>query len=67
MPLMIFFVIFGILVIMWFLGHHKNDVIKRNVHRGEYNLSISLKLNLLPCNTFATPIAVAVQHVIPMI
>ena len=40
MPLMIFFAVFGffgILIIMWFLGHHKNDVIKRNVHRGEHN------------------------------
>ena len=36
MPLMIFFVIFGIFIIMWFLGHHKNDFIKRNVHRGEH-------------------------------
>ena len=36
MPLMIFFVIFGIfeiLIIMWFLGHHESDVIKRNVQR----------------------------------
>ena len=52
-----------IIIIMWFLGHHKNDVIKSNVHRGEH----SLKLHLLQCNTFATPIAVAVQHVNLMI
>ena len=40
MQVKIFFVIFGIfgiLIIMWFLVHHKNDVITRNVHRGEHN------------------------------